>query len=116
MLHDDMDDARRTWWSLVVWLLIVIGGCLLAELLVGCTHAQPTPEEVIPCIPLVVQAPLIEIPERPPLTSVGWTREQVQAAPMDFARAVATDLVAWIGWGLELEAKAEASNAARPQE
>jgi hypothetical protein len=110
---DDIDDGSKVRWPWIV-LCTVLGLALLYSCF-GCTHAQPTPEEVIPCIPFVVQAPLIVIPEHPALTSAGWTEEQVRAHPIDFARAVATDLTAWIGWGLGLEADVEASNTARPE-
>lgn len=97
--------------------------CLLCAVLIiltlcfGCSHAQPAPGEVIPCVPVTIYPPLIEKPERPTLESRGWegkleTPEQIR----DFVRAIAKDLAKIVGWALELENEIDKSNAARPEE
>ena len=111
---DDMDDLRD--YKLAALILAIVAGAAVLGCCVGCTTAQPSPEEVIPCDPIMVYPPLIEVSARPALTSAGWTREQVEADPLAFARAVATDLASWIGWALGMEADIAASNESRPSE
>ena len=115
MHHDDMDDPGPGW--IVISVILAILALVLLFASFGCATAPaPSPEEVIPCDPIMVYPPLIEVSARPALTSAGWTREQVEADPLAFARAVATDLASWIGWGLGMEADITASNGGRPDE
>jgi len=112
---DDMD-YWPGWTRFVLWLVafILLGALLLSSL--ACSTALPTPEEVIPCTPVLVYPPEIPLSPRPALTSSGWTREQVSAEPASFGQALARDLAEWIGWALGMEADVRASNEARPGE
>lgn len=109
---DDMDDLRDT--RLAILILAIVAGAAILGCCVGCTHTQPTPEEVIPCTPVLVYPPEIPLTPHPALTSAGWTRDQVLSSPASFAESLARDLANWIGWGLGMEADIEASNEARP--
>lgn len=109
---DDMDDLRD--YKLATLILAIVAGAAILGCCVGCTTAQPSPEEVVPCTPVVVYAPEITLTPRPALTSAGWTQERVLSTPASFAEALARDLAEWVGWALGMEADIEASNEARP--